>query len=60
MRINNTVVINENRRYFDIESGEIVTELELYNEYLQTEQLYSFWGYLRNCTDKNGTLEQIN
>ena len=60
MKMNDQIIINENKLYRDIETGEILTELELYMYYLDTDQEYSFWGYLRNCTDKNGFLEEIN
>ena len=59
MKVQNNIIINENKVYRDIETGEIITQLELYHEYLNTDQGYSFWGYLRNCTDKNGFLEEV-
>ena len=50
--------------YRDTESGEILSREDLRKEY---EDLYNkketetptFWKYLRNCLDKNGTLEEI-
>ena len=59
MKVNNSCIIDESKLYRDIETGEILTELELYMYYLDTNQEYSFWGYLQNCTDKNGFLEEV-
>ena len=50
--------------YRDTESGEILSREDFRKEY---EDLYNkketetpiFWEYLRNCLDKNGTLEEI-
>ena len=51
-------------RYYDTESGNILTEEELRKEW---EELFrngetetdTFEGYIRNCTSKNGTLEAL-
>lgn len=51
-------------KYFDIESGEVLSEEDLKREYKwlyengETETP-TFSGYLRNCLSKNGTLEKI-
>lgn len=48
----------------DTETGNIITEKELYSEWkilfenAETDS-NSFSEYIRNCTDKNGTLEII-
>ena len=53
------------RKFRDLEFDIIVTEGELLRtfKHLQREQPdeynYSFENYIRNCTDKNGTLEEI-
>lgn len=53
------------RKFRDLEFDIIVTEEELLKtfKYLQREQPdeynYSFENYIRNCTDKDGTLEEI-
>ena len=53
------------RKFRDLEFDIIVTEEELLRtfKHLQREQPdeynYSFENYIRNCTDKNGTLEEI-
>ena len=53
------------RKFRDLEFDIIVTEEELLKtfKHLQREQLneydYSFENYIRNCTDKDGTLEEI-
>lgn len=53
------------RKFRDVEFDIIVTEEELLKtfKYLQREQPdeynYSFENYIRNCTDKDGTLEEI-
>jgi len=53
------------RRFFDTETRETITETELKaifdelkNDDPETYD-YSFADYIRNCTDKNGTLIQI-
>lgn len=48
----------------DVETGEILTIHDLQEEFerLKAEgetETKTFQGYLRNCTDKNGTLEII-
>lgn len=48
----------------DIETGEILSLDDLIKEFerLKAEgetETKTFQGYLRNCTDKNGTLEVI-
>lgn len=48
----------------DVETGEILTLDDLAEEFkrLRAEgetETETFQGYLRNCTDKNGTLEII-
>lgn len=60
MEIINKHIINENQLYYDLETDEILTELEMYMYYLDTDQSISFWRYLLNCTDKNGFLEEIS
>ena len=53
------------RKFRDLEFDIIVTEDDLRRtfEHLQREHLdeydYSFENYIRNCVDKNGTLEEI-
>lgn len=53
------------RKFRDLEFNTIVTEEELLKtfKHLQREQPdeynYSFENYIRNCTDKDGTLEEI-
>ena len=53
------------RKFRDLEFDIIVTEGELLRtfKHLQREQPdeynYSFENYIRNCTDKDGTLEEI-
>lgn len=53
------------RKFRDLEFDIIVTEEELLKtfKHLQREQPdeynYSFENYIRNCTDKNGTLSEI-
>lgn len=53
------------RKFRDLEFDIIVTEEELLKtfKHLQREQPdeynYSFENYIRNCTDKDGTLEEI-
>lgn len=57
----------EGKMYLDIESNEIVTEKQLYTEYLKMKEnqpleiWYPFSDYVKNClTKNNGTLEKIN
>lgn len=53
------------RKFRNIETGEIITEEDLRREfdrlYLKDPEEYdfSFEWYILNCTDKNGTLEEI-
>ena len=53
------------RKFRDLEFDIVVTEEELLRtfKHLQREQPdeynYSFENYIRNCTDKDGTLEEI-
>lgn len=53
------------RKFRDLEFDIIITEEELLRtfKHLQREQPdeynYSFENYIRNCTDKDGTLEEI-
>ena len=53
------------RKFRDLEFNTIITEEELLKtfKHLQREQPdeynYSFENYIRNCTDKDGTLEEI-
>lgn len=53
------------RKFKDTNTGEIITEEELRKEFEELEKEtpeeydYSFGNYIRNCTDKNGTLEEI-
>lgn len=53
------------KKYFDIELGIIVTEDELYIEWLSLKEsdsetyTYSFSKYLENCTSKNGSLLRV-
>jgi len=51
-------------KYYDTETSEIITEKELYIEFLELKKAgdtesNNFSDYVRNCTDKNGTLERI-
>lgn len=52
-------------KFYDVETKETITIEQLYNEFkqLQTEQPeeynYNFNQYILNCTDKNGTLQEI-
>lgn len=51
-------------RFYDTESGKILTENELHSEYLtmlETGEIdeKSFADYVEECTGKNGTLEKI-
>lgn len=51
--------------YIDTETGAIISETDLQEEFtaLQAEQPeeynYSFSAYIRNCTGKNGFLEEV-
>lgn len=53
------------RKFRDTNTGEIITEEELRKEFkelkreIPEEYNYSFGNYIRNCTDKNGTLEEV-
>ena len=53
------------RKFRDTNTGEIITEEELRKEIEEMkkekpeEYDYSFRNYIRNCTDKNGTLEEV-
>ena len=53
------------RIWIDCESGETITEKQLYYEFcfLKSEQPdeynYSFADYIRNCESKNGTLTRL-
>lgn len=53
------------RKFRDINTGETITEEELRKEFEELkketpeEYNYSFGNYIRNCTDKDGTLEEI-
>ena len=53
------------RKFRDTNTGEIITEEELRKEFEELkkeapeEYDYSFGNYIRNCTDKNGTLEEV-
>ena len=54
-------------KYYDIESGEIITIEQLFEEYKQNQKAYhdefnySFDEYVNNClTSHNVTLEIIN
>ena len=52
--------------YIDTENGKIITEDDLRIEFdglkaqSPDEYSYSFAAYVRNCTDKNGTLEEVS
>lgn len=52
--------------YIDTENGKIITEDDLRIEFdglkaqSPEEYPYSFAAYVRNCTDKNGTLEEVS
>ena len=53
------------KMYEDNEWGEILTEDELKKEYYQLKrsgdtEAETYEDYVRNCTDKNGTLTRIN
>ena len=53
------------RKFRNTNTGEIITEEELRKEFEKLkketpeEYDYSFGNYIRNCTDKNGTLEEV-
>ena len=52
------------RTFYDTEHGTIITESELYAEFLELhttspEHDYTFQSHIRNCTSKNGTLIEI-
>lgn len=49
------------RKFFDVETGEVITEDALYIEYRANEisEEITFLEYVDNCRDKNGTLEVI-
>lgn len=52
------------RHFRDERYDRTITELELYNEYVQLRDnnetdAETFEGYVRNCTSKNGTLVRI-
>lgn len=52
------------RKWIDCESGETITEKQLYDEFcfLKKEQPeeynFEFEDYIRNCESKNGTLKR--
>lgn len=52
--------------YIDTENNEIITESELYSEFIELSQNdpneynYTFKQYLNNCLSKNGFLKKIN
>ena len=49
------------RKFVDVETGEVITEDALYIEYRANEisEEITFLEYVDNCRDKNGTLEVI-
>ena len=52
------------KKYYDIETEEIITEEDLEKEYNDLKktgdtEAATFNDYLINCTSKNGTLEEI-
>ena len=52
------------RLFYDTEHDLIITEKQLYDEFLELLasneiETENFSDYIRNCTDKNGTLEII-
>ena len=54
-------------KYYDIESGEVITREQLFKEYKHNREImpdeynYSFDEYVNNCmTANNGTLEIID
>lgn len=53
----------KNERIFWDERGYLVTQSELYAEFLATlkerDNGITFGDYLRNCCDKNGTLTEL-
>lgn len=58
--------MNNTRKFIDNETDKIITieELKIVFEELKTEQPeeynYSFEDYIKNCTDKNGTLTELD
>ena len=52
-------------RKFEDENGNIITELELQQEFEELQKNdpntydYTFNNYIHNCTDKNGTLREV-
>lgn len=52
-------------RLFKDENGHLITEQELRQEFGMLKLIdpdnydYSFENYIRNCTDKNGTLTEL-
>lgn len=53
------------RKWADNESGEVITEMQLYREFtelkaaLPDEFNYSFEEYILNCEHKNGSLTRV-
>ncbi len=53
------------KHFYDIETQEVITEKELQKEFEELKASdpetysYSFQQYIKNCTDKNGTLKEI-
>jgi len=53
------------RKFFDIETRETITEMELESEFAELKKAdpetydYNFSEYITNCTGKNGTLVNI-
>lgn len=51
---------NPAKLYRDTESGEIINELELFNQFQSMdEDNRTFYQYILDCTSKNGFLEEI-
>lgn len=54
------------RLFQDTESGEIISEKQLEEEFTALKEQspdeynYSFGEYIKNCTNKNGFLKEIN
>lgn len=52
------------KRYRDTETGKIITAQELKKEFAELQKTdpntydYTFADYIRNITDKNGTMEE--
>ena len=56
---------NTMRKFYDVEHDEVISLAELMEEFAEKsedereEYCGNFWNWLRECTGKNGTLEEI-